>query len=207
MILNSATKSLLRSRVRSRVCFCDIMYCGLLPHACSGVARPQFLGEHIDINKLLLINIYFNRDLFYVVALYTNGHDRIGRFCSYQLNRASSLWTFLYVVTIINEHAHNFWGNIVPPMFPQCSPVATPLMHLLNFSTFLRWPLLSLGSFSTFFEKTIFPGKTLRCCCGTFASSSNDEWGLRIDISGRISRLGFDTRGRPYRRLLSNMIY
>ena len=85
----------------------------------SGVARPQFLGEHIDINKLLLINIYFNRDLYYVVALYTNGHDRIGRFCSYQLNRASSLWTFLYVVTIINEHAHNFWGNIFPPMFPR----------------------------------------------------------------------------------------
>ena len=85
----------------------------------SGVARPQFLGVHFDINKLLLINIYFNRDLYYVVALYTNGHDRIGRFCSYQLNRASSLWTFLYVVTIIKEHAHNFWGNIVPPMFPR----------------------------------------------------------------------------------------
>ena len=85
----------------------------------SGVARPQFLGDHIDINKLLLINIYFNRDLYYVVALYTNGHDRIGRFCSYQLNRASSLWTFLYVVTIINEHAHNFWGNDVLPMFPR----------------------------------------------------------------------------------------
>ena len=50
-------------------------------HLSSGVARPQFLGEHIDINKLLLINIYFNRDLYYVVALYTNGHDRIGRFC------------------------------------------------------------------------------------------------------------------------------
>ena len=33
MILNSATKSLLRSRVRSLVCFCDIMDCGLLPHA------------------------------------------------------------------------------------------------------------------------------------------------------------------------------
>ena len=101
----------------------------------SGVARPQFWGEHIDINKLLLINIYFNRDLYYVVALYTNGHDRIGRFCSYQLNRASSLWTFLYVVTIINEHAHNFWGNIVPPMFPQCSPVATPLPPTRNASS------------------------------------------------------------------------
>ena len=94
---------------------------------CSGVARPQFLGEHIDINKLLLINIYFNRDLYYVVALYTNGHDRIGRFCSYQLNRASSLWTFLYVVTIINEHAHNFWGNMVPPKFPQSSPNVPPM--------------------------------------------------------------------------------
>ena len=35
---------------------------------CSGVARPQFLGEHIDINKLLLINIYFNRDLYYVTV-------------------------------------------------------------------------------------------------------------------------------------------
>ena len=93
----------------------------------SGVARSQFLGEHIDINKLLLINIYFNRDLYYVVALYTNGHDRIGRFCSYQLNRASSLWTFLYVVTIINEHAHNFWGNIVPPTFPQRSPNVPPM--------------------------------------------------------------------------------
>ena len=91
----------------------------------SGVARPQFLGEHIDINKLLLINIYFNRDLYYVVALYTNGHDRIGRFCSYQLNRASSLWTFLYVVTIINERPQ-FLGNIVPPKFPQSSPKVPP---------------------------------------------------------------------------------
>ena len=101
--------------------------CGSLPRNAGELAGLNFWG-----NILILINFYslifiLTRDLYYVVALYTNGHDRIGRFCSYQLNRASSLWTFLYVVTIINEHAHNFWGNNVPPMFPQCSPNVPPM--------------------------------------------------------------------------------
>ena len=108
----------------------------------SGVARPQFLGEHIDINKLLLINIYFNRKLLpwstpenLTITVSESrppesslSMDNNAMFVSLSLRRYNNKRTR---PQFLGEHS----SPNVPPMFPQCSPVATPLLRMIRSGT------------------------------------------------------------------------